>query len=126
MKYYNVKNKRLIMLEEKANSDYWDKHWQSNNFVEKVKLGAKNRFIKKITKKYLTPASKILEGGCGTGQNVYGLNCWGYDAYGVDFAENTINKIKREFPNLKVSEQDVRKLKFLNNFLRWLLVFGRN
>ncbi|MHA1440152.1 MAG: class I SAM-dependent methyltransferase [Promethearchaeota archaeon] len=116
MKYYDEKNKRLIIFQEKANSEFWDKHWQSDNFVEKVKLGERNSFIKKITKKYLTQASKILEGGCETGQNVYGLNCWGYDAYGCDFAENTINKIKREFPNLKVSTQDVRKLKFPNNF----------
>ena len=116
MKYYDEKNKRLIMFQEKANPDFWDKHWQSNNFVEKVKIGEKNRFIRKITKKYLTPGTKILEGGCGMGQNVYGLNCWGYDAYGVDFAENTIDKIKREFPNLKVFNQDVRKLKFPNNF----------
>lgn len=63
MKYYDKKNKRLIMFQERANSEFWDKHWQSDNFVEKVKLGIKNRFIKKITKKYLSPASKILEGG---------------------------------------------------------------
>jgi len=57
-----------------------------------------------------------LEGGCGTGQNVYGLNRWGYDAYGVDFAKNTVNIIKREFPDLKVFNSDVRKLKFSDNF----------
>ena len=116
MKYYDGKNKRLIIFQEKANSEFWDKHWQLDNFVEKVKLGAKNRFIKKITKKYLAPGTKILEGGCGAGQNVYGLNCWGYDSWGVDFAKDTIHRINEKFPNLKTSEQDVRKLNFPDNF----------
>jgi len=60
MKYYDEKNKRLIIFQEKANSEFWDKHWQSDNFVEKVKLGAKNRFIKKITKKVFNPRFKNI------------------------------------------------------------------
>lgn len=67
MKYYDDKKKRLIIFQGKANPEFWDKHWQSDNFIEKVKLGVKNRLIKKITKKYLTPGTKILECGCGKG-----------------------------------------------------------
>ena len=33
MKYYDGKNKRLIKFQEKANPDFWDKHWQSDNFI---------------------------------------------------------------------------------------------
>lgn len=115
-KFYDKKNRRLIIFQEKASSEFWDRHWQLGNFDKKVVKGKENKFIKKITNQFLFPGQKILEGGCGIGQNVYGLNCWGYDVYGVDFAKDTIHRIKEKFPNLKVSEQDVRKLNFPDNF----------
>ncbi len=33
MKYYDEKNKRLIMFQEKANPEFWDKHWHMDNFI---------------------------------------------------------------------------------------------
>ena len=116
MKVYDRENKRLMIFEQKATSEFWDKHWQVNNFIKKVESGKNKFLIKRFTKKFLRPGSKILEGGCGTGQIVYGLKSWGYDAYGVDFAKETIKKIKEYFPDLKVSVQDVRKLDFPDNF----------
>jgi len=117
MKLYDKENKRLVVFEEKATPDFWDKHWQLDDFVQKVKSGKKNRFIKKFTKRFLKPRAKILEGGCGIGQNVYGLKSWGYEAYGVDFARETVERTKKEFPELKIFVQDVRKLDFPDNFL---------
>lgn len=90
MRLYDEKNKRLIVLGKNATSEFWDAHWQKDDFVEKIKQGRNNRLVKKFTNKYLKPGLKILEGGCDIGQNVYGLEKWGYDAYGVDFAEKTI------------------------------------
>ena len=116
MKIYDKENKRIIVFEEKATSEFWDKHWQTDNFIEKVKAGKDNKFVKKFTTKFLKPKAKILEGGCGIGQNVYGLKSWGYNVYGVDFAKETIKKIKDNFPELKVFVQDVRKLDFPDNF----------
>ncbi|MDA2922512.1 class I SAM-dependent methyltransferase [Patescibacteria group bacterium AH-259-L07] len=116
MKLYDKKNKRILMFEERATPHHWDAHWDTDNFIEKVKAGKNNRFIKKFTTKFLNPGAKILEGGCGIGQNVYGLQQWGYQAYGVDFAKKTIEKINRNFPELKISIADVKKLNFPNNF----------
>lgn len=118
MKFYDAENKRLIIFGQKATSEYWDEHWQGQtvDFIRGVKSGKNNLFLKKFTRKFLTPNSKILEGGCGIGKNVYGLKIWGYDAYGVDFAEKTVKKIKDDFPQLKIFVQDVRKLNFPDNF----------
>jgi len=116
MKLYDKENNRLVILEQKSTSEFWDKHWDEGNFIEKVKRGKNNRLVKKFTIKFLKSGTKILEGGCGIGQNVYGLSQWGYNAYGVDFAENTVKKISKEFPKLKVSVQDVRNLNFPDNF----------
>jgi ubiquinone/menaquinone biosynthesis C-methylase UbiE len=116
MKLYDKKNERLIIFKEKATPEFWDRHWQVSDFIKKVRSGENNLIIKSFTKKFLKPGSKILEGGCGTGKIVYGLKNWGYDAYGVDFAKETIKKIKENFPELKVFVQDVRKLDFSDNF----------
>jgi len=116
MKFYDKKNRRLIVIERKATPRFWDQHWAVGEIRKKIKAGINNRLIKKYTFKFLKPGTKILEGGCGLGQNVYGLSQWGYDSYGVDFAENTIKKIKKEFPELKISVQDVKKINFPTNF----------
>lgn len=116
MKLYDKKNKRLVVLEQRADKKYWDKHWEIHNLVEKVRGGKKNRLVKKFTSKFLKPESKILEGGCGISQNVYGLKSWGYEAYGVDFSLKTIKKVKDVFSDLNIFIQDVTKLDFPDNF----------
>jgi len=116
MKFYDEESKRLILLEQKATPEFWNKHWQTDEIRKKVKAGQNNWFIKNLLKKFLKPGAKILEGGCGIGQNVYGLNKWGYKAYGVDFAKETIEKVKAVFPELILSAQDVRNLDFPDNF----------
>jgi SAM-dependent methyltransferase len=40
----------------------------------------------------------------------------GYRAYGIDFAEKTIKRIKQLFPDLKITRGDVRNLPFEENF----------
>ncbi|MFX0137361.1 MAG: class I SAM-dependent methyltransferase [Candidatus Hodarchaeota archaeon] len=104
------------MLEQKADQNFWEKHWEMNNLIEKVKEGKENRLLKKFTCKFLKPKTNIIDGGCGIGQNVYGLRSWGYEAYGVDFTEKTVKKVKNEFPKLNISIQDVRELNFADNF----------
>jgi len=116
MKFYDKENKRLMVFEEEATNKFWDKHWEAKNFKKEVEKGKNSRFIKKTTNKFLKPGARILEGGCGRGQIVYGLKYWGYDAYGVDFAKETVKKINENFPDLKVSLQDVRNLNFPDNF----------
>lgn len=116
MKFYDEANKRLAVFREEATNRFWDKHWKTKNFRKDVESGKTSWFIKKVTNKFLKPGTKILEGGCGTGRIVYGLKQWGYDAYGVDFAEETVKNINENFPDLKVFFQNVRGLKFSDNF----------
>ena len=59
---------------------------------------------------------KNLEGGCGLGGNVYCLHYYGYSAFGVDFAEKTVEKISKYFPELKIIKGDVRSLEFDDEF----------
>ncbi len=115
MKFYDKENKRLLLFEEKATASFWDKHWDKSDMSKQIQSGG-SRVVKKFTKIFLQKGSKILEGGCGIGQNVYGLKMLGYDCYGVDFASKTIGKIKQYFSELKVDAQDLKNLNFPDCF----------
>jgi len=76
----------------------------------------KNRFVLHYTNKYLPRGSRVLEGGCGIGHNVNTLFNNGYDAYGVDFAKETVSKVKQAVPELNIATGDVRQLDFDNDY----------
>jgi len=63
----------------------------------------KNSFIVKTTKAFLPKNSRIIDGGCGSGDKVYALQKHGFDAYDVDFAEETVKRINTCIPELNVS-----------------------
>lgn len=114
-RYYDKQQKQLIYFENSATPDFWDKHWNVDNFRITIQGYKNNKFILENTRRYLKKGT-ILEGGCGLGGNVYCLHYNGYSAYGVDFAKNTVAKINNYFPDLNVTVGDVRKLDFENEF----------
>lgn len=114
-RYFDHQNHRLVYINSLATSQFWDDHWQTNNFEKAVKNNH-NPFIIKNTQRYLSTGSRILEGGCGRGDKVYSLQNHGFDAYGVDFAPEVIEKINNVVPELQVTLGDVRKLEFSSNF----------
>ena len=115
IKYYDKQNKCLVYIDTGANGAFWDSIWNVDNFEELVKI-KNNPFIIDNTKRYLPTGSRILEGGCGRGDKVYALYSHGYDVYGVDYAKETIKKINRCVPEIKVTYGDVRKLDFEDGF----------
>ena len=50
-KYFDQKNNRLVFIRQKADSEFWDSHWQIDNLKEKIEK-ANNNFTVKLTKKY--------------------------------------------------------------------------
>lgn len=120
MKYFDRKNNRLIFEGTKPTSEFWDNFWIANEkeFEKIIREKRKSSFVSKITKKYIRPNKnrKIFEGGCGIGAHVSCLDNAGYDAYGIDFANKTIEKINQIFPSLKISHGNVEKTEFPDNF----------
>lgn len=112
MRYYDQKERRLVYIEKNATPEFWDKQWEDEKLKKSILAGAKERFVYPITRRYLKPGTKILEGGCGKGQFVYSLQARGYEAHGVDFAQKTVEKIQSLVPELKIHPGDVRKLDF--------------
>jgi SAM-dependent methyltransferase len=117
-KYYDQANSRLVFEGAPADSAYWDSLWDGiSDFEHLVARGATDPLIRTITPQYLPPRPdvRILEGGCGIGHHVAGLQQLGYDAVGVDYAARTVAKINQLFPELKVQQADVRSLPFPDN-----------
>lgn len=109
---YDEKNKRLAVFEKQATPEFWDKHWQQDDLKKAVCSKQVYHFLKPVTTRYIRPGGKILEGGCGIGHTVFNLQSWGYDAYGVDFAKQTIDAVKKVVPSLNLCVQNVRHLEF--------------
>jgi len=118
MKYFDKKLGRLVFIARSATPDFWDEQWDIKDLERAIRSGSQERFVSKTTKRYLLPTAdhRILEGGCGKGNFVYSLRHHGYDAYGVDFAEETVRKINTLVPELRITVADVRKLPFADNY----------
>ena len=113
-RFYDSMNKRMLYIGKAANPQYWDQHWTGEGLKEQVTRGS--GFVIRITKKYVPRGARILEGGCGIGDKVYSLYKEGYDVFGVDYAEETVMRVKQLFPELKIQVADVRELPFENDF----------
>jgi len=114
-RYYDNRSRTLICCEKRADSEFWDEHWDVADFKQQVERAAENRFIPRTTRLFLEKG-RVLEGGCGTGEKVYCLHRNGYDAFGVDYAQRTVQRINSLFPQLSVVSGDVRALPFDDNY----------
>lgn len=114
-KYYDRDNRRLVYVGRNSSPEFWDEHWNADNFQSSLKPGRYN-YVASITKHFLPKDSIVLEGGCGQAVNVAALQNKGYNVYGVDYAKETVRNVNKYAPELKVTIGDVRKLDFANNF----------
>ena len=102
----------LAFYREKATAEFWDKHWSAANLQTTLRNSKGDGLFIPAVKRHLPKESVVLEGGCGTGHIVHALQYQGYKAIGVDFASQTIQKIKDAVPELDVRVGDVFALEF--------------
>jgi len=108
-KLYDPLSNRLLYLDREANEQFWDEKWETSakvTFASPPRHGLTIR----ITRRYLPPGSRVLEGGCGLGDVVNALDKAGYVAAGIDYAPKVVQAINAHWPHLNVTEGDVRHL----------------
>ncbi len=71
-------------------------------------LGGVNEIIK-ILPKYLKHG-KILDIGCGTGEDLKFLSKFGFELYGIDLSEKMVEIAKKKVRNAKIFRLDVREV----------------
>lgn len=115
-RFFDKSRNALIYVEKKANPNFWDEQWEKER-KKKNPIVTVSRFdiIVSMTKKYVKSKGKILEGGCGMGQNVVKLSKSNFDCVGLDYAQKVIEINKKNFPNNKFIMGDVFKLPFKKN-----------
>lgn len=113
MKVYS--NHRLIWFRGSATSaQSWGEHWSVTG-PERMLKSARSGDLGPYTRMMLQnlPQDRpILEAGCGVGQIVLALQKRGYQAQGVDYSRETIEKARELEPGLPVAWGDVTSLDF--------------
>lgn len=89
--------------------EFWDRIWSKCSLQEAVKEVETN-FMLPIFLKYFTKDGKILEAGCGLGKYVIYFTRKGYNIEGIDFAQETINRIKKYDATLPARVDDLRRI----------------
>lgn len=116
-RYYDRKNKRLIYLGKKPSPVFWDTHWEMAKNAARNIVNTTRTFASLVTPKFLKPdQGVILEGGCGSGENVAALVNNGYKCIGIDWAEKTVSILNKYAPELDIRQGDVRKLPFPDDY----------
>ncbi len=101
--------RRLVYLHAKATPEFWDGHWESAGKPPPV---SERHEVITVTRKYLSQGARVLEGGCGRADKVKAMADAGFRVTGVDFAEQSVQRARLDFPGLDVQLGDVRTLDF--------------
>jgi SAM-dependent methyltransferase len=115
VRYYDADHNRLVYVRRSASPEYWDDQWKKQSFAHPRVRGRLSDYVCYYTCKYLPKGAKVLEAGCGRGQYVLGLASLGYDAHGIDFAAETVRRVREAYPHLPVRCGDVRALPYGDN-----------
>jgi len=111
MRFYDKNSRRLVYLGQSATADDWDQKWLASDIKAQI-MFSRNRFVVSVTRQFLHRGSNILEGGCGIGDKVHSLINAGFNAVGLDFAEQTVRSAAEAAPSLPLIAGDVRNLPF--------------
>ena len=104
--FFDKEKNRLVYIDKKADEQLWSRLWLSDKNLESS-IKTNNTFVSSYTKAYLSPHSRVMEGGCGNGHHVFALNHNNFDAFGIDYAEELVAKVNKIVPNLDIRQGDV-------------------
>jgi SAM-dependent methyltransferase len=115
-KYFDPVNSRLIFAGQSATAEFWARRWQETNLKQVIERDSRYPFFADLTNHFLPagPQVKVLDGGCGQGSVVLSLQRAGYDAYGVDYAADTVTAVTQLYPQLNLLVADANHLPFSN------------
>lgn len=104
---------RLVWYSGSSTAERWTEHWNKHDIYNALR-GAqeKNYPYKKLLLRYLSKDKPILEGGCGRGDIVLGLQKDGYRTVGVDWSQDTVKISKQIVHDIDVIGGDVLNLPF--------------
>jgi SAM-dependent methyltransferase len=101
------------MYARKAHSasaaDFWEDHWNELPLGD-VARTCEHDPLFPLFERVVVPDRLFMDGGCGLGQWVKYFHDRGYKTLGVDFARQTVERLRQFDPSMDVREGDVRSL----------------
>lgn len=92
-------------------SDFWEENWEASDFERSVRFCVVDP-LRPLFEKYSRPGALMLEGGCGMGNYVTYYASRGWRVVGLDFAQETLKKLRLRQPDLNLCGGDVSRLPF--------------
>jgi SAM-dependent methyltransferase len=121
-----VEGSRLVYYRAGADANFWDRHWQAAltpmvyDDARRGRLG----FFESIFARHLPRPGRILEAGCGLGQVVLALRVRGYDCEGVEWGQETVDRVRACWPDLPVRAGDVLHLDVPDRYYQGYVSLG--
>ncbi|OGC08490.1 hypothetical protein A2230_08215 [candidate division WOR-1 bacterium RIFOXYA2_FULL_36_21] len=101
----------------------FDTQWASQDIEKHIK-DCPSTEIFSIFEKYIKKGMKILESGCGSGKWVFYFHRKGYDITGLDWSQQTVDRIKTYDGNIKIIQGDARDTKINDEEYDMILSLG--
>ena len=112
-KYFWAQRECLVFRKEAPTPEFWDALWREKREADLVACRPpRGNFITRETQAFLPVGSRILEGGCGTGLYARYLAELGYEVVAMDWAEETVDWIRKNIPALKAVKADLRSIPY--------------
>lgn len=121
------KDGRLVYYENPADKTFWDDQWsrQINPvYYSRYENGALDELDPEVVI-LLKKGDRILEAGCGPARFVVAMQSRGYLlAEGIDYAQETIDRVKRIYPDLPITRGDVLTIQKPDNYYDGYISLG--
>lgn len=121
-----VEGQRLVYYRARPDAAFWDNHWKvhfSAQIHNQAEKGCLDIFEKPFIR-YLPRFGRILEAGCGLGHYVLALRARGYEAEGVEWAEETVQAVQAGYPDLPIRVGDVTRLEVADETYQGYISLG--
>jgi ubiquinone/menaquinone biosynthesis C-methylase UbiE len=93
---------------------FWTEQWRDRSGPpDSAAVGRRDEY--RIMRQYLgalPPGSRLLDGGCGTGEWTVFLSQQGFHVVGADISRETIVRLQQWFPDLEFVHMDLRQTSF--------------
>ena len=92
-------------------ADFWEENWVALDFYRAVQFCAVDP-LRPLFSRYANAGTRMLEGGCGLGNYVAYYSTRGVNVVGLDFARDTLCRLRQQSPGLRLCAGDVSALPF--------------
>jgi SAM-dependent methyltransferase len=105
---------RLKYYSQAADVSYWTELWRQAGDVSYAResRGHLPHQLRQTFRRWAKRGGRTLEAGCGLGHFTVAANALGYQAEGLDWSAETIEKLRHRFPSITWHVGDVRSLDF--------------